>query len=201
MILAWDRLRKGYPHSRLGACNLVTLARAGAVAVLSVAVVVPATLSQLPWVICALAALALALDGVDGKLARRAGLSSAFGARFDMEVDAALAACLALILMRAEGIDGALAGLCLLVLGGSRYAFVAATQLLPWMARPLPERFTRKTVCVVQIATLAALIPVGAGLGGSAVAAVVLPVSAALLLWSFGRDIRWLAMRRDEGQE
>ena len=38
----------------------------------------------------ALAGFALALDGVDGHLARRFDQVSDFGARFDMEVDAAL---------------------------------------------------------------------------------------------------------------
>ena len=37
-----------------------------------------------------LASVALILDGVDGKVARRTRNASAFGARFDMEVDAFL---------------------------------------------------------------------------------------------------------------
>ena len=36
----------------------------------------------------ALAAVALVLDAVDGRVARRTGTVSPFGARFDMEVDA-----------------------------------------------------------------------------------------------------------------
>ncbi|GAA4940924.1 hypothetical protein GCM10023238_03240 [Streptomyces heliomycini] len=37
-----------------------------------------------------LTAVALILDGVDGKVARRTGTSTPLGARFDMEVDAFL---------------------------------------------------------------------------------------------------------------
>jgi phosphatidylglycerophosphate synthase len=39
----------------------------------------------------------LALDGLDGWLARRFGLASAYGARFDMEVDGFLILVLALL--------------------------------------------------------------------------------------------------------
>ena len=41
-----------------------------------------------------------ALDGVDGWLARRRGMSSAFGARFDMEIDALLVQVLAILVWR-----------------------------------------------------------------------------------------------------
>ena len=40
------------------------------------------------------------LDGVDGRLARKYGASSRFGARFDMEVDAVLICVLALLAWR-----------------------------------------------------------------------------------------------------
>ena len=41
-----------------------------------------------------------ALDGVDGWLARRSGIASAFGARFDMEIDALLILVLAVLAWR-----------------------------------------------------------------------------------------------------
>ena len=40
-----------------------------------------------PWLPLVLGAMALALDGVDGPVARRTGTASPFGARFDMETD------------------------------------------------------------------------------------------------------------------
>lgn len=185
-------LAASYPHRALGACNAVTLARMALAATLLAAALAPEVMAQHRLAVVALACSALALDGVDGWLARRAGLASAFGARFDMEVDAALATVLALIALRAGPAEGALAVASLLVLGGTRYAFVAAARLLPWLAAPLPERRSRKVVCVVQIAALIALLLPALG---AAAATAIAATAAGLLLWSFGRDVRWLGRR------
>lgn len=195
MALTLSVFRATYPHDRLGACNVVTQIRAAMVAMLSVAVVVPGIMATSAVTIFAIAAVALALDGLDGALARRAGLGSAFGARFDMEVDAALAAMLALILIRSGLFDGVTTLVALIILGIARYGFVTAAVILPWLNRPLPDRLSRKVVCVVQIATLSGLLLPFAG-GPLATAAVL--IAAALLIWSFGRDIRWLARRRHD---
>lgn len=187
--LACLGMARHYPHARAGACNLVTLARTAMPALLAAAV-----LAQVPpdaaamWALTALAALALAADGADGWLARRSGLDSAYGARFDMEVDAALAAMLCL-----AAIDAGKAGLWLLPLGFMRYAFVAVMPLLPWLGTPLPPRAGRKTACVVQIAVLALLLapPVGGPMAVAMAAAATL-----LLTLSFAADILWLWRRR-----
>jgi len=67
--------------------------------------------------------------------------------------------------------------------------FVAGGLIWPWLAAPLPERFGRKVVCVVQMAVLIVLhLPFMGGVAGG-----ILAVFAALALaWSFGRDIIWL---------
>src|SRR3954468_16068079 len=73
------------PTGRFGAANLVTALRLLLVSLLSIAL--HGAGGRL------LAALVLAtfvLDGLDGWLARSAGLASPFGAHFDMEVDALL---------------------------------------------------------------------------------------------------------------
>lgn len=185
-LLAARGMARGYPHASAGACNLVTLARAALPALLAVAVLSPAVTAA-TWTFAALAALALAADGADGWLARRSGLSSAFGARFDMEVDAALAALLCL-----AAIDAGKAGLWLLPLGFMRYAFVAAMPLMPWLAAPLPPRTGRKTACVIQIAVLALLLaPPVAGAPATALAAA----ATLLLTLSFAADILWLWRR------
>ncbi|MDR9395576.1 MAG: CDP-alcohol phosphatidyltransferase family protein, partial [Roseovarius sp.] len=86
-------MRRTYPHDALGLCNLVTLLRLA----LATCLVAPLLAGgQADWAVFAVAAVALGLDGLDGWLARRQGLVSAFGARFDMEVDAALGLILAL---------------------------------------------------------------------------------------------------------
>jgi phosphatidylglycerophosphate synthase len=178
-----------YPHARAGACNVLTLARAAMPALLAATVVGPGPPgAAVMWALAALAALALAADGVDGWLARRSGLDSGFGARFDMEVDAALAAMLCLV-----AIGAGKAGPWLLPLGFMRYAFVAVMPLCPWLGAPLPPRAGRKTACVIQIAVLALLLaPPVAGAPAAAMAA-----SATLLLTlSFAADIRWLWRHR-----
>ncbi|WP_158547427.1 CDP-alcohol phosphatidyltransferase family protein [Rhodovulum sp. 12E13] len=187
-------LIRHFPYDELGWCNVVTQARLAMVALLVTPLVaVGAGTGEGPavaggWAAMAVALAALALDGVDGWLARRQGLCSPFGARFDMEVDAGLALVLALHALAAGA-----AGPAVLVLGLARYAFVAATGLWPWLGGALPERFSRKAVCVAQLSVLILLqVP---GLPGAA--AEGLAVMAALALaWSFGKDVAWLRRTR-----
>ncbi len=190
-VAAWG-LWAHYPHDRVGACNLVTLIRAGLVSLLALPLLVPDLLAGggAAWGVFGVALVAFLMDGIDGWLARQSGLTSAFGARFDMEVDALLAALLALI-----ALSGGQAGWWVLALGAMRYAFVAAGWALPWMRAALPERFRRKVVCVIQIGTLIALLapvvqpPASAMLAGAALA---------VLVWSFALDILWLWQNRGE---
>jgi phosphatidylglycerophosphate synthase len=127
----------------------------------------------------------LALDGIDGWLARRQRLETAFGARFDMEVDA-----LFILVLAALAVGLGKAGAWVLALGMMRYGFVAASLAWPWLAAPLPPSLRRKAVCVLQIAVLAALLapPVAPPVSGALAAAAF-----AALAWSFAVDVRWLA--------
>jgi phosphatidylglycerophosphate synthase len=180
-----DFLRRTYPHRSLGLCNVVTLVRLVIVAALAAALFGGGVGA---WAFVGLAAVALALDGVDGWLARRHGLASSFGARFDMETDAAFALVLAL-----HALAIGAAGPVVLVLGVMRYAFVAAAAVLPWLNAPLPERFSRKAVCVIQIGALIAIqVP---GMPAALTSALVVFASGALV-WSFAVDIAHLWRRR-----
>lgn len=174
-------LLTSYPHGALGFCNGVTLARAALVALLAGAVADPGVDR---WVVFVIACVAFAMDGLDGWLARRSGLSSGFGARFDMEIDALLGAVLALVLL-----SGGVVGLEILVLGLMRYAFVALSLPLPGLRGHLPESLRRKAICVVQIAALLVLL---CPLMPAALASPLAVSAAALLLWSFAIDICWL---------
>lgn len=178
--------RRIYPHPRLGLCNTVTLFRAALIAALIAPLIVAGPPpDRAAWAITLIAALALALDGVDGWAARRSGLASNFGARFDMEVDAAFGLILSLLVW-----DSGKIGAWVIALGAMRYAFVVASWALPWLTAPLPARFSRKLVCVVQIGALIALIapPV------TGAPAVTLAIAATLALaWSFAVDTIWLA--------
>ena len=129
-----------------------------------------------------LTAVALALDAVDGYTARRTGTTSELGARFDMEVDSFLVLVLCVHVAPS-------AGGWVLAIGGMRYAFVAASWVLPWMRGSLPPRYWRKVVAATQgVALTVAMAEVLAG----PLTVVVLVLSLALLIESFGRDVRWL---------
>jgi phosphatidylglycerophosphate synthase len=183
------RIGTHYPHHRLGVANLVTILRAGGVALFAGLAVEPAALASIgEWSALIAALVLLSLDGIDGIAARRQRLESEFGARFDMEVDALfilVLACLALGLEKA--------GPWVLGLGLMRYAFLAAGNVAPWLAAPLPPSIRRKTVCVLQIAALAMLlVPPASPPASQAIAAVAFIA----LAWSFTVDVRWLARRR-----
>jgi phosphatidylglycerophosphate synthase len=185
--VAAGRVRQHHPFPRFGAANLLTAARLALVALLAAT---PGELytPALAWAATALAIAVTALDGVDGWLARRAGLQSAFGARFDMETDALLIMVLALIAWRWDR-----AGAWVLACGLMRYVFVAAGWIWRWLEAPLPPSLRRKTVCVVQIVTLAVIaapvIPHWLSVSAAAVTLV-------LLAWSFLVDVVWLARHR-----
>lgn len=178
------QIGRWYPHSRLGGCNTVTLLRAALVAALLMPL---ADGRAAGCAVAVLATVALALDGVDGWLARRSGLVSRFGARFDMEVDAALALVLALHVMA-----GTPVGSEVLVLGLIRYVFVLAAWGWPWLRGDLAPSRRRKVVCVLQLSVLIALqIP-----AVPSDAAILLARGAAMaLIWSFAIDI--IALRKD----
>ncbi len=179
------RMLRHYPHDRIGGANAVTFLRAA----ITCALLPPLLGGQAAgWTVAGAAAIALALDGVDGWLARRSGLTSAFGARFDMEVDAALALILAL-----HAWQGTDLGPQVLLLGLVRYGFVAACAVLPWLGAALPPRFRRKLVCVLQ---LSALIVLQTPLLAPPQAAALAWIAAAVVIWSFAIDIRWLVRRR-----
>ncbi|NJP34362.1 CDP-alcohol phosphatidyltransferase family protein [Micromonospora sp. HSS6-12] len=171
----------------LGPADRVTLARAVLVGAVTGLVADGFAGRPVPvGLLTVLTAVALALDGVDGYVARRTGTASALGARFDMEIDSVLVAVLSLHVAPAVGV-------WVLTLGAMRYAFVAAGWALPWLCRPLPARYWRK----VTAAALGVVLLVAASRVLPPVAAVMLLVGAlALQVESFGRDVLWLWRHR-----
>lgn len=167
----------------IGLANLITGARAVLVAGVAAAGFA-ATTPRAALVVVTVGTVAALLDLADGWVARRTGTTTAFGARFDMEVDAALILVLSALVWR-FGVTGP----WVLAAGLMRYAFVAASGPLPWLARPLPPSRRRQTICVVQIVTLlVALVPALPRPLAAAVAAAGL----AVLAWSFAVDVAWL---------
>lgn len=183
MLVAIGGLGGHHPFDRFGSANQVSTARAALVALAASLALEPA----LP-VVAATAAgaafLATALDAMDGRMARQSGMSSAFGARFDLEIDALLIMTLAALAWRHEK-----AGLWVLWSGLLRYLFVSAGWLWPWMNRPLPPSRRRQAVCVVQVVGLmVTILPMVEQPWSAAVAAV----SLAALCGSFLVDVLWL---------
>ena len=176
-----------WPHGSLGWANRVTLARAVLVALVAGALANNAFVSAI-WQWLAIAVIALLLDGVDGWIARRTQSHSLFGARFDMELDALLILLLCAGLLRLESL-----GLWVLMIGGMRYLFVAASWPFAWLSEPLFASLRRKAVCVWQVvALLLALTPLTSHLAAS-----LLAISALIsLMYSFGADVKWLYHQR-----
>ena len=166
----------------LGPANAVTLGRASLVAGVTALVVTSLSRPVPTPLLVTLVAVALALDGVDGQVARRTNSTTRLGARFDMEVDAFL------ILVLSVYVGGGF-GWWTVAMGLFRYAFVAASWAMPWLTAPLPPKFSRKVVAAMQgvvlVVATAHLLPY-------AIVLSALAAALASLTWSFGSDIGWL---------
>jgi FkbM family methyltransferase len=163
-----------------GLANTLTLARA-VIACLVVATVAGSLDLAAQWTVAAIAGLAIALDGVDGWIARRDGLASRFGARFDMEIDALTILALAVTLAA-----HAVVGPWILASGLLRYAYVVAGWLWPPLGGLLPYSERRRVCAVVQgVSLVLAMIPALPPGAADALAAAGL----ATAVMSFGTDI------------
>ena len=186
MGLSIGFLQQHHPFARFGTANQITTLRAILVSLVAALVGEP----RLPRIAVAAVAASVAvtaLDGVDGWLARRNGLASSFGARFDMEIDALLILALSVLAWRHDK-----AGAWVIVSGLMRYAFIAAGSIAPWLRAALPQSRRRQTICVVQIVVLTAVM----------LPAIEPPVSVAIaaaalvtLTSSFLIDTAWLWRR------
>ncbi|MCZ2836987.1 CDP-alcohol phosphatidyltransferase family protein [Modestobacter sp. VKM Ac-2985] len=175
-LMAVARVRRG---EGLLPADQVTLARALLSAGVA-ALVVPSADRPLPVTeVVVLAAVALALDAVDGQLARRTRTATPLGGRFDGEVDAFLILVLSVAVAREHG------G-WVLAIGAARYAFLVAGWALPWLAGPLPFRYWRKVVTAVQGIVLTVAV---SGLLPDLLTTAALVVALLLLTESFGRDV------------
>ena len=131
-------------------------------------------------------ALCLTLDGVDGRVARARGEASAFGARFDVETDAAMLVVLS-IAVAALGI----AGWWVLAIGAIRYGYVAMSFVVPALRTPLPYRYSAKVVAVGQAVALLAALTLKLTHSAHWLSDLFLLAALASLCWSFGRSVIW----------
>jgi phosphatidylglycerophosphate synthase len=169
--------------ARLGPADVVTLVRAALVVGVTALVVDGGShVGSHAGALVPLAAVALALDLVDGQVARRTGTASAFGASLDMEVDAWLILVLSVHVAPEVG-------WWVLAIGLARYALALAATLLPVLRRPVPVRRWAKVVAAVQGVTL---LVVSTGWLPIPVSRVLLGVALLLLVESFAHQVRWL---------
>jgi phosphatidylglycerophosphate synthase len=140
--------RHGHPFRRFGPANVLTTIRLAGVALVA-ACIGEATTSGVALGIAGASTLLAVFDGVDGWLARRSGLTSAFGARFDMEVDALLVMILSLLIWQYGK-----APWWIVFAGLLRYVFVVSGWIWPRMRAPLFPSLRRRVICVLQIVGL-----------------------------------------------
>jgi phosphatidylglycerophosphate synthase len=132
------------------------------------------------WTLVAIAMPTLALDAVDGWVARHTNSATAAGARFDAELDAGVVLILSIALAPTLGP-------WVLLIGLARYWYAAIAWWWPWLEAPLPPSRARKAVAALQgIALTVALAPATA----FPVAVVVVAAAGTLLAWSFASQAR-----------
>ncbi len=170
----------------LGPADLVTVTRAALACCVAALVADSWSGGSAVGLLVALASLALVLDAVDGRVARRTGTVSRFGGRLDGEADAFLMLVLSVYVAESDGA-------WVLAMGAARYLFAVAGWWLPWMRATLPARPWRK---VVTATAGIALTFAASGLGPAAATYAGLVLGFLLLAESFGRDVWWLWRRR-----
>jgi len=179
------QLRNHMPQRNFGAANFLTLIRAVIVSLFAGIVGHSAIIPEMgAWLLVYVGTIALALDGIDGWIARRLRLHSLFGARFDLEVDAAFIFILSLLVW-----DFGKVGAWVLVGGAMRYLFVLGGCAIRALRQPLPPSRRRQIACVIQTATLLFSLspdvqPIIAGAANG--------VALTILIISFGRDVSLL---------
>jgi phosphatidylglycerophosphate synthase len=183
-LLARAIVRRG--TRGLGPADWVTLTRAILVSGVTALVVDSVDRPTPVTVLVGLASVALVLDAVDGRVARRTRTVSTLGARFDMEVDAFLIFVLSLYV-------APVVGGWVLAIGLARYAFVVASVILPWLRASAPPRRWAKVVAAIQGV---ALTIATADFLPRLVIGIILLAALVLLGESFGREAWWLWRHR-----
>ena len=168
-------LARHYPFDALGSANVATLAR-GSLIVLLAGLISEHPAPALVLTATIVAGAAMLLDAADGWLARHSGMSSGFGARFDMETDAVLILVLSILAWQFGK-----AGSWVLLSGLMRYLFVGAGFVWPALRATPPPSWRRKAIAVVQMVGLliviAPIVPVALSAPVAALALLALTAS------------------------
>ncbi|MFI5309174.1 MAG: CDP-alcohol phosphatidyltransferase family protein, partial [Polyangiales bacterium] len=173
-LFVWAHRGRFTPAGGFGAANALTALRLFAI------VAIPSACGHDPGLGAAALVLAIfALDGLDGFIARRNGLASTFGARFDMECDALLVLVCSLVLY----LHGRL-GSYVLVAGALRYLYVLALPLLPGSGEAPRSKLGRYAFSVLALSFVASL-------AGLPLHREVALGAVGLLCYSFARSVYW----------
>jgi phosphatidylglycerophosphate synthase len=170
----------------LGPADWVTLVRASLVGCVTVLTADSFRTPVPVRLLVGIATVALALDWLDGQVARRTGTVSPLGTRFDYEIDAFLLLVLSAYVATSLGI-------WVVAIGAMRYAFLTAGRILPWLRAPLPSTLWGKTVAVVQGIVL---VVAAAGVLPHRWTVTMVALSLALLVESFSHSVVFLWRRR-----
>jgi phosphatidylglycerophosphate synthase len=173
-LFVWLHRGRFTPSGGFGAANALTALRLLAI------VAIPSACVREPDLSAASLVLAiLALDGLDGFIARRTGQASELGARFDMECDALLVLVCSLVLY----LHGRL-GSYVLVAGALRYLYVLVLPLLPASGEAPRSRLGRYVFSVIVLSFVASL-------AGLPLHREVALGAVGLLCYSFARSVYW----------
>ncbi len=144
-----ERTHRQVGHQRITLASWITIARAGALAVLVGFLVVGPTTEGMAWVPSALFGIAVVLDGVDGALARAMGSVTELGSRLDTEVDA-----LTTLVGAAAVVAAGTAPIAFIAVGIARYAFALNLwwrRHRGWPVRELPPNRARAPLSALTL--------------------------------------------------
>ncbi|MFA7504316.1 MAG: CDP-alcohol phosphatidyltransferase family protein [Burkholderiaceae bacterium] len=173
-VLVWCCRGRWTPGGRFGPANAITMARLYGMFALPF-------MPPLPLAVAG--TILLALDGVDGWVARRTGTSGEFGAFLDQECDAFFLLLLCLMLYRLPGGPGA----WILLPGLLRYLFVLFVGIAKPPRRKEPRSRHAIVIFVVMMATL--LLCFAAHPDRLDTAVALAAVASLALAWSFGDSL------------
>ncbi|MFP4376500.1 MAG: FkbM family methyltransferase [Spirochaetales bacterium] len=143
--------------ARRGVANLVTGLRTLAAIGMLASLAFPFLATEWAWALFVVAIVAALTDFADGRIARRAGNPTAFGATFDMESDALLLLSLSLVAVRFYGLPWWVS-----VAGLIRYATAVPFLVLPEPAFPRWFSQLVKSSCAISaVLLIVAIVPAG----------------------------------------
>lgn len=183
------------PRPRLGSANLVTLARGALLAWLAGFAAVSWRGGPLAAAPVALYVGNVALDAVDGSLARRVGHVSALGARLDAEFDGA-----GVLVGLGVAVTAGLLPAVFLLVGLVKYVYLAVEWVAARRGRSLaalPARASRRPLAALQMLVVVAVLSTLVVPPAAALAAGGVGLAYAL---GFARDL-WLRLRIPRGAD